>query len=95
MTDTGRGSPVYALGRVSEGSYFIMTKFDEEHRRSTEYIPAFRTLSEAEMELRLFGQPGVSVLSFDSVEELQRRNPRCPVRYEFDLLLEKGRSGHV
>jgi len=90
-TDT----PVYALGRVSAGSFFIMTKFDEAHRRKTEYIPAFRTLSEAEMELRLMGQRGVSVLSFDSVEELQRRNPSCPVRYEFDLLLEKGRSGHV
>jgi hypothetical protein len=95
MTDSAMGTPVYALGRVSAGSYFIMTKFDEGYRRTTEYIPAFRTLAEAEMELRLVGQPEVSVLSFDSIAELQRRNPSRPVRYEFDLLLEKGRSGHV
>jgi hypothetical protein len=87
--------PVYALGRVRAGSFFILTKFDESHRSKTEYIPVFRTLSEAEMELRLMGRKGISVLTFNSVEDLQRKNPACPVRYEFDLLLASTKNGHV
>jgi len=87
--------PVYALGKFESGAIFLLTKFDEDHRDKTEYIPVFRNLTEAEMELRLLGSTRVSVLSFNSAEELQRKHPRCPVRYEFDLLLPKSRTGHV
>jgi hypothetical protein len=95
MENRHESATVYALGRVKGGSFFLLTKFDELHRRKTEYIPVFRTLSEAEMELRLMGQKGISVLTFNSVEDLQRKNPACPVRYEFDLLLANTRAGHV
>ncbi len=88
-------SSVYALGRVKSGNFFLLTKFDESYRVKTEYVPVFRTLSEAEMELRLTGRRGLSVLSFNSAEDLQRKSPSCPVRYEFDLLLADGRAGHV
>ena len=87
--------PVYALGKFEAGAVFLLTKFDEDHREKTEYIPVFRNLTEAEMELRLLGSKQVSVLSFNSAEEIQRKNPRCPVRFEFDLLLPKSRTGHV
>lgn len=95
METTREWGAVYALGRVTSGSYFLLTKFDESHRGKTEYVPAFRSLREAEMELRLTGHKGLSVLSFNSVEDLQRKSRNCPVRYEFDLLLSDGRVGHV
>jgi hypothetical protein len=95
METRRESSSVYALGRVKSGNFFLLTKFDECYRVKTEYIPVFRTLSEAEMELRLTGRKGLSVLSFNSVEDLQRKSPSCPVRYEFDLLLANGRTGHV
>ncbi|RPI24978.1 MAG: hypothetical protein EHM61_15595 [Acidobacteria bacterium] len=95
METRRESSAVYALGRVKSGNFFLLTKFDESHRGKTEYVPVFRTLNEAEMELRLTGRRGLNVLSFNSVEDLQRKSPSCPVRYEFDLLLSNGRSGHV
>lgn len=79
-------NPVYALGKIHSGSIFILTKFDQNCRSATEYIPIFKTLSEAEMELTLMGNGALNVLTFDSAEDLQERHPECPVRYEFDLL---------
>ncbi|HXK60623.1 MAG TPA: hypothetical protein PLP42_12100 [Acidobacteriota bacterium] len=95
METRRESSAVYALGCVKAGNYFLLTKFDQSYRVETEYVPVFRTLTEAEMELRLTGHRGLSVLSFNSVEDLQRKSPSCPVRYEFDLLLANGRTGHV
>ena len=64
--------PVYALGKIHSGSIFILTKFDQNYRSATEYIPIFRTLSEAEMELTLMGNRALNVLTFDSAEDLQK-----------------------
>ena len=85
--------PVYALGKINSGSIFILTKFDQNYRSATEYIPIFRTLSEAEMELTLMGNRALNVLTFDSAEDLQKKHPQCPVRYEFELLFCHNRSG--
>ena len=79
-------NPIYALGKVQSGSILILTKFDQNCRSLTEYIPVFKSLSEAEMELTLMGNKSLNVLTFDSAEDLQRKHPECPVRYEFDLL---------
>jgi hypothetical protein len=91
--ENSRSQTVYALGKVEMGSIFILTKFDKNHRTLTEYIPVFRTLSEAEMELTLMGEKKLNVLSFESVEALQKKSPACPVRYEFDLLTSDIRGG--
>lgn len=79
-------NPIYALGKFESGSVFILTKFDKNCRALTEYIPVYKSISEAEMELTLMGSRELNVLTFDSAEELQRKHPECPVRYEFDLL---------
>ncbi len=85
--------PVYVLGKVEVGSIYILTKFDQEHRSATEYIPVFRNLSEAETELALIGKKDLNVLTFRSMETLQKKSPKCPARYEFDLLSANLRGG--
>lgn len=79
-------NPIYALGKVESGSIFILTKFEKNYRSLTEYIPVYKSLSEAEMELTLMGNTTLNILTFDSAEDLQRKHPECPVRYEFELL---------
>lgn len=88
-------NPIYALGKVRSGSIFILTKFDKNCRSITEYIPVFKSLSEAEMELTLMGNQALNVLTFDSAEDLQKRHPECPVRYEFDLLYVHEEGGRA